>query len=519
MKSFRINYHIGVNRHKIPDDLLANTEHLISQETEKNQKHKFRWGVVIPVCALVVACSVTAVAYSVTYGFSKPFYQPHINSSVPSAVMQKAGSQVQKTAEKNGLTITVKNTMGDNEILYISLSVKSKNGTPLQESSEFRKSILPQEEFKESNLKIGGQDYKCWMFRTDDASVADEASYECQVFGDFAKQSGAKAVLTLSDLTDTVDTCEDAGFLFNNLGELYKTMTPENPENFIKTGLFGVYADKSLIAPSWTIPAGKQHVKFSNQFPNSYIDNIGFHKTGEYGCQINALYISITPGNQKEAAALKKLCFQNVNTMEPRFFEDYAITGNGVEQVGFSSQEAYEKAVLADKDRKLAMNGGRIVLCLDRMRGKTSDRECTLADLNDYRIMKNYDSQKVVRCAGNWEIPFTLKFTDTARSFNLNKTIQANGHTVKIQNITISDLSFSITAKKLSKEEEQKGDLSPNNIKLVMKDGTVIPVGYKIGGGTEADGSIRYDGNLATLVDADKVVAVDLWGNRIALSK
>jgi len=513
MKNFQTEYHASVNQHRIPDELLSSTKSLMERETLKPRKNKIRWCVGVPVCALVMVCSVTVFAYNVTNGFSKSAYEPRVNQNVPSAVIKAEGNQVQKTIEKNDLIITVKNTVCGNQVMYITFDMETKNGRPLQQSIEFRSSI---DEFKNASLKIGNQDYECNLFRTDDASVSNKATYEGLVSGDFTNQNGANAVFTLGGLTECVTTCEDTGFLFKNLGELYKSMTPEKINNFTKTGLFGVYENKSLIAPSWTIPAGKQHVKFSSQFSDSYIDNIGFHKTGEYGCQADMLYLSITPGNQKDAAALKKLCFQNTDTKKMFDFNDFEITGNGIEDVGFDSDNAYKKAWLVEQNRKIALNGNRIVLALDlRSDSNTLTRDCTVADLSNYRIMKNYNTQQVTLCSGDWEVPFKLHFTDTTRSFNLNKTVTANNSPVKIQKVTLSDLSLSITGKCKAGIH----DLSVNGFKLIRKDGSSIDVGQKVGGGMDADGTFEFSGDLTTLVDANSITAIELWGNRIALSK
>jgi hypothetical protein len=377
--SFRNNYHTGVNQHQIPEDLTAITKYRMKNQI-KYKKSKIRWCVAIPVCGVVMLFSVSALAYGITFGFTKSAYEPIINSDVPSEAMQEAGNEVQKTIDQNDMVITVKSTVCDNNLMVISLDAKSKDGTPLLESSEFRKSFLPRNGFTNTSLQIGQKQYDCYLFRTDDGSVPDQASFEGQVFGNFKNQNGADAVLMLEDYTDEVCTGEDAGFLFDNLGELYEQMTPESPENFIQTGLYGVYADESLFAPSWTIPTGKHKLKFSSQLPNSYIDNIGFHKTGEYGCQRDLLYISITPGNDKEAEQIKKLCFQNLTTMNFVYFEDFIITGNGAENyIGYQDRLA---ALNADRDRKLSMNGNRIVIALSLFYdSNTLTRDLTVKDL------------------------------------------------------------------------------------------------------------------------------------------
>ena len=352
MRSFRSEYKTEANLRPIPNDLFSRTGKAMRQAPRRG---KIRWGILIPACALVAFGSVTAVAYGIRQfaKFPEPIYQKKITSSVPAEVENAVGKSIQMTAQADGLTITVNRTACDNQRMYIAFTVKSTDSTPLQESTATRRSRL--QEFAEASVGAGEKQYNCFTFRTDDASVPDTAQFEAIAEGDFSGQNGKQVTLSLKDFTDEVNSCEDAGFLFKNLGELYRKMSPEQPEHFLKTGLFDVYADKSLVAPSWTIPAGKQHVGFSSLYPGSYLDNIGFHETGEYGCQQNLLYLSITPGNSTEASGLKELCFQNTETGNPVNFEDEIITGNGVEHVGFDSEEAYQNAVKKDKDQKLAL--------------------------------------------------------------------------------------------------------------------------------------------------------------------
>lgn len=517
MRSFRNEYRTQANRRSIPNDLFDRTKKRMKQTS---CRRKTRWGILIPVCALLALGSVSAVAYGIRQfaRFSGPIYEKKINSSVPAAVESVAGNTVQKTAAAHSLFITVNRTVCDNQRIYIAFTVKSTDSTPLQESTAYRRSQLAHNGFAETTLRVGGKSVDCWAFRTDDASVPDTAQFEAIAEGNFSGQNGKQVTLSLKNYTDEVDSCEDAGFLYQNLGELYRKMTPEQPENFPRTGLFNVYADKSLTAPSWTLPAGKQRVQFSDQYPGSFVDNIGFHKTGEYGCQRNLLYLSITPGSGTEASALKQLCFQNTKTGNPVDFVDEIITGNGVEHVGFNSKEAYKKAVKEDIDRKLALNNGRIVLALDpRMDDNRLTGDCTVDDLNHYRLVRKYRSEKLTRFPGEWNIPFTLSFADTSRTFHPAQSCTTpDGLHITFQSITISDLSISFSG---TCAEGGGKTLSPNTpVKLFLKNGSVVTEDKnKISGGGGPDGDFDFSGSFGTLVDAKQVESIELFGVRVPL--
>lgn len=486
------------------------------------RRRKTRWGILIPACALLALGTVTAVGYGIQQfaPFSAPIYQKTLDSSIPASVNAAVGKTVQKSVEENALSVTVNRTACDNRRIYIDFTVKSTDSAPLQESTAYRRSQLARSGFAETTLAVGGKSVDCLAFRTDDAPIGDTAQFEAIAEGDFSGQNGKQVTLSLKDFTDEVDSCEDSGFLYQNLGELYRKMTPEQPENFLKTGLFDVYADKSLIAPSWTIPAGKQRVKFSDQYPGSFVDNIGFHKTGEYGCQQNLLYLSITPGSDSEASALKQLCFQNTETGNPVDFFDGIITGNGVEHVGFNSEKAYKKAVKEDTDRKLALNNGRIVLALDPMMDDNRlTGGCMVDDLSRYRLARNFKREKLTRFPGEWDIPFTLSFADTSRTFHPAQSYTTpNGLHITFHSITVSDLSISFSG---TCAEGGEKTLSPNTpVKLFLTDGSVVTENEnKIGGGGGPDGEFEFSGSLGTLVDAKQVESIELLGIRMPLEK
>lgn len=89
-----------------------------------------------------------------------------------------------------------------------------------------------------------------------------------------------------------------------------------------------------------------------------------------------------------------------------------------------------------------------------------------------------------------------------------------------IRKLSLSDLSLSFSGKLKDYKNSAgslKSDLSPNHIKLILKNGSAVDVGQKLGGGIDADGSFEFEGNLKSLVDAGQVAAIDLWGARIPL--
>lgn len=279
MRSFRNQYKAEVNLRPIPNELFHQTRKKMRQAP---RRRKIRWGILIPACALIALASVTAVAFGSGQfaKFSGPVYQKKLTSSVPAAVQNAVGRDVRKTVKENGLSVTVNRTACDGKNLYVDFTVKSTDSVPLQESTEFRRSQLARQRFAQTALTAGGKTTDCWSFRTDSAAVPDTAQFEAIARGDFSGQNGKQVTLSLQNFTDEVDSCEDAGSLFQNLGELYRSMTPEPAKDFLKTGLFDVYADKSLAAPSWTIPAGISVSSFPASIPVPSSTISGFIKPG-----------------------------------------------------------------------------------------------------------------------------------------------------------------------------------------------------------------------------------------------
>ena len=224
------------------------------------------------------------------------------------------------------------------------------------------------------------------------------------------------------------------------------------------------------------------------------------------------LYISITPGSEEEAAELKKLCFQNIDTNMAVPFNESSLYGMGIEPPSNNYAERLE----ADWARKREMDGGRIVLVLD----PGLSRDMTAEDLASYRFAYNYDREEIIRALGEWEVEFPIAFTDTMRTIPVNQTVTAQGYDFLIREISISDLNCSIlVTSDAYRPYHPMKSLSLNDMQLIMKDGSKVPVGYKIG--TEdletEENTKRIDAFLETIVDADQVAAVEIFGQRVDL--
>lgn len=190
-----------------------------------------------------------------------------------------------------------------------------------------------------------------------------------------------------------------------------------------------------------------------------------------------------------------------------------------MEQTGFGTEAAYKKAVKEDVARKLAFNNGRIVLALNPMLDDNRlTGDCTVKDLDHYRLVRNYKWEKLTRFPGKWEIPFALSFTDTSRTFHPAKSYPTpNGLHIKFQSITVSDLSISFSG--TCAEGADQGLLPNMPIRFFLKDGSVVTEsGNKIGGDEGPGGTFEFSGSLKTPVDANQIESVELFGARVLLN-
>ena len=95
-----------------------------------------------------------------------------------------------------------------------------------------------------------------------------------------------------------------------------------------------------------------------------------------------------------------------------------------------------------------------------------------------------------------------------------NKTIQKDGVNTLIEKVEVSDSYIAIVGSAGTNFSLK----TIGNIYLILNDGTKVDIGKKLGGGyVEKTGKITLEGNSKTLVDADKVMGIELWGNVVEL--
>ncbi|MDF2557047.1 MAG: hypothetical protein K0R71_875 [Bacillales bacterium] len=475
---------------KLDDRLLQSILNKMDESKffNNNLNYKLRFGTLIVITVTMMLFGTVAFAYINKIGLFKSTYQGHYRKNAPNVKV------VDKKVSNNNINVTIKNYVGDTNASYLTIEVSTKDGSPLQTNEKDKQSIIVGEKFKEAYLLCEGERYNVRMLRTDDAAIGSRATYEIFLPTEL---NGKKVQLVLKDFTDVVVSTSEIGFTFKNLGELFKQAIPADSSYFTKDRFVRYLKDEkgNIIGMEegdfyYKFASGNMKIHFTNLYPEAYIDNFGFYKSGS--TDDPAFYVSIVPGNQKNEKALKKLCFKNVHTNTPVYSD----------QMQFL--DYYE-----------IPSDGRIILKLDKRYDGTlaANYATTIADLDNYTFATNPISSTFVRERGSWKIDFDLKLTDTSKTFAINQSFSFEGVQFKIDEITLSTSSLSIKA------HRNNPDIRVHNAaSFVMKDGTEVPVGVKMGGGDgDSIGSWNLDWSLETLIDVNEVVALKIWGQTIEL--
>lgn len=444
MQNFQEDYCNQMNQAKAPDELVEGTLQKMQSRTCPRRRISPKMALVLAVGMLLIS-SGSVLAYGTVTGSFRPSISFNSDDNLPDNVKAK----VDKHTANNKLDVTVTSVAGDKNNLFVYFTVKSTDGAPLAELTETRKSVLVRQRFADSYLKVNGKKVRLDVFRVDGAENSTTAKFK----GIASEKGllGKDVTLVLKDLLDSAESHENIQTTFDDLGVLYKQMTPCPAEDFIKTGTFMEYADGSKIS-SYLIPEGNQKVLLSDQFPGAYIDNVGFKQSGEM--QENSFYISIVPGSDQDRKKLEKLCFQRIDS------------GDLIENGDFRGEGQLKT--------KTALENGRVILMLEPHSFYVENPEnfCE-SDLQKFRLALNPDEKQKIMKRGRWEIPFNIAIEHKEKTYQINYSFsQPNAEGI------ISRISFSATRLEIDGRATGE-DVYFNKAVFVMKDGSKISSGTK----------------------------------------
>ncbi len=510
MNSFRKSYKNDFSSENPSQELLDSTLEKMNgsknQNISKKNKKPLRWGVLVPVAIfLLFSMSVAATQIAELAGIKLPRISEwsivgghlHRRGETPDEVskatyekiMSEIGVNLNKSTVYGNIRVTVQDFIADSETMYINYDIETVDGSPLIPKTEYSEAFNRRQRFESEYAQIGDFKLKIYSFRIDNGKDPSRASYEGEVpIADrtydenhlyagkkyFDSLEGKEVKLVFEDYKTPYPVVDDIGFKFSNIKELYDLATPLTAKDFISLGIEQTYANGrsiEMLAPK----KGQDKIFFSDKYPNSYIDTVGFGDFGEYYNELKGryqtLFISITPGSEEEKQGLLEnlnMNFMNINmgAFVPSDFgyKVYRVQNNG-----------YNVKLLE----------GRIILTLGRYDRKTDDGMALAAeDLADYTLLGTVIDESTVQ-KGPWTFDFKINKVGETRVFNLSQEIKFLDRTATIEKITISPLNIWFYGKGIDLDYVNKNtkndgvnDLWEENY-FVMKDGSKIKITEK----------------------------------------
>ncbi|MCL1853527.1 MAG: hypothetical protein FWF88_10960 [Peptococcaceae bacterium] len=508
-------YKKAVDKHELPEDLVNRTREAMEDQALGKPPIKSRYGVrkvrpafvVAVICALMLALTGTAVAL-----LGPDFVKPYVDS-VFSDVPDNSYTPVGIFTSGN-LKFEVVGIARDNYQIRLRIDIVTLDGTPIQTSEPFLWSgdpVFKSIELSTSTDEVfnfnGYFDDRCQGARLDDRSRPDFASLEFAY--QFHNWGGQEAALRIETLMEDLLSWEDAGCSHTNLGELCEGVVMENPDNFI-------------IGPegSYELPPGSLRIFFSDQFPNSYIDNMGFYKS-DGAFEFETFNISIVPGNDQEAEALMSLSLMDLETQKPW---DTLV------------EKPYWGPLITEEIKHSIRfyDDGRFHLFLRKANANfihsAQDEYFTPDDLSRYTFIKNVQYSYSVRCEGVWELPVILQ-NNAGRTFAMNRVIPTSEEAVRIKSGEVTSFGVYLYCEFDYRDTGSPyfaGQSLPESLDVIMDDGSVIRDVIMRGtiGGYGGNVSLHNDSskypfsylyNFDTLIDPSRAIAIDFLGERIPL--
>lgn len=143
------------------------------------------------------------------------------------------------------------------------------------------------------------------------------------------------------------------------------------------------------------------------------------------------------------------------------------------------------------------------------------------------------DGSSTVIAPGSWKLSFPLNYEDTTETLEAGQTIEVNGISATIKQLSISPIALHMTYvvdQKVSWTSEESGRLSDHDSKLMdsllgievsvsMSDGTTLEMTHSVGGSiTEGDGAVCETGIFwDRILDLDEVTSITVGGTTIEL--
>lgn len=274
---------------------------------------------------------------------------------------------------------------------------------------------------------------------------------------------------------------------------LYNSATLAHDTDYSIVGLYVKYANGASIN-SYVLDPGSNHIKVSDIYPDAYIDNIGIHSFGELPG--DCLYVSIVPGNEVNSKTLTNLRLLDTETgklIYPNFPRIY-------------DSKTYNSTPYESED-------GRLVMAF-----YDPDHQDIYSNLSRYKLVL-FESTETCTLSGTWTVDFKIdnmsnnyEYTPTA-TFNLD-----DNYSIAVDSIKLSNSYIEINGTTIATTEGARTK-NPINLKLTLQDGTVLTIPSSWSGhySTKLGGEYDMTNAFRSLINAEKVVGIELYGQYISL--
>lgn len=443
----------------LPDDINIEASPMTEEEIQKiysielskisnKNKHTKKSSIRILLIASILtfgAMTVFASYSKISNIFAGVFKERNVSGEIVSIeknipVIEKAGAIIDKSISANGLDVSIRGVVGDDDTVYLMIDVVDPSGNPLKSANNESESSR-QLKFDSVYLNIGTPEEEnfaasgqyCW---TDSIKIDNnKATFLINEKINHQNIVGNKATLILKDLMDYVaPKPKDIDMTYKNLYDIYTQfkeeaifITEETPDEL---NMLVAIDENGQMEP--ILKSGSEKIKFSNKFKDLYITNMAFRD--------NKLYMNFFLNSNENVDKYLSLAFKNINTGE--------------------IAEIYTSSSSINEDKDIVISSDLKIIC---------DKITSAEQLKDYIIVTDADYRFEPVVEGEWKFEFNLDYENTTEIYKINQQLNLNVGELYCEDVEVSPISINM---------KLKTDIQDINlisyIRLIMNDGSTI---------------------------------------------
>lgn len=443
----------------LPEDINIEASPMTEEEIQKiysielskisnKNKHTKKSSIRILLIASILtfgAMTVFASYSKISNIFAGVFKEKNVNGEIVSIeknipVIEKAGAIIDKSISANGLDVSIRGVVGDDDTVYLMIDVVDPSGNPLKSANNESESSR-QLKFDSAYLNIGTPEEEnfaasgqyCW---TDSIKIDNnKATFLINEKINHQNIVGKKATLILKDLMDYVaPKPKDIDMTYKNLYDIYTQfkeeaifITEETPDEL---NMLVAIDENGQMEP--ILKSGNEKIKFSNKFKDLYITNMAFKD--------NKLYMNFFLDSNEKVDKYLSLAFKNINTGE--------------------IAEIYTGSSSVNMDNGINVSSELNITC---------DKITSAEQLKDYIIVTDAEYRFEPVVEGEWKFEFNLDYENTTEIYKINQQLNLNVGTLYCEEVEVSPISINMKLK----TDIQDIDLI-SDIGLIMNDGSSV---------------------------------------------